>query len=271
MKNLFLIIFFISIINPVVSQKYYDSNDLKYYIDFSNRNANLKFQDYKINGPIEEIISYYGNRYTVIKGDSIHWLLQQSDKRNKHLSYILFKGDYDEVQKLAKWEYSNKKLEVLTSDRIFSGYFKDYFNFVDEGEYLKLSSDRLIGDYIKDAGLIGEYKIKIYRDNGVNYFDLNIEGVLKLTRKGVIIETNLLKNEIEVAEFGVYEPLFGEEFSEKFKLKIKEIQEKQKMVITNGKAIVECVDWKVNGTIAEGEKMISVQKKLMLKKLVMSF
>jgi len=191
MKNLFLIIFFISIINPVVSQKYYDSNDLKYYIDFSNRRANLKFEDYKINGPIEEIISYYGNRYTVIRGDSIHWLLQQSDKRNKHLSYILFKGDYDEVQKLAKWEYSNKKLEVLTSDRIFSGYFKDYFNFVDEGEYLKLSSDRLIGDYIKDAGLIGEYKIKIYRDNGVNYFDLNIEGVLKLTRKGVIIETNI--------------------------------------------------------------------------------
>jgi hypothetical protein len=191
MKNLFLIIFFISIINSVVSQKYYDSNDLKYYIDFSNRRANLKFEDYKINGPIEEIISYYGNRYTVIRGDSIHWLLQQSDKRNKHLSYILFKGDYDEVQKLAKWEYSNKKLEVLTSDRIFSGYFKDYFNFVDEGEYLKLSSDRLIGDYIKDAGLIGEYKIKVYRDNGVNYFDLNIEGVLKLTRKGVIIETNL--------------------------------------------------------------------------------
>jgi hypothetical protein len=95
------------------------------------------------------------------------------------------------VQKLAKWEYSNKKLEVLASDRIFSGYFKDYFNFVDEGEYLKISSDRLIGDYLKDAGLIGEYKIKIYRDNGVNYFDLEMEGVLKLTRKEVIIETNL--------------------------------------------------------------------------------
>ena len=37
------------------------------------------------------------------------------------------------------------------------------------------------------------------------------------------------------------------------------------MVITNDKAIVECVDWKVNGTIAEGGKMISVQKKLMLR------
>ena len=191
MKKLLLLIFFLSISCPVTSQKYYDSNDLKYYIDFSNRNANLKFQDYKINGPIEEIISYYGNRYTVVRGDSIHWLLQQSDKRNKYLSYLIFKGNYGEVQKLAKWEYSNKKLEVLASDRIFSGYFKDYFNFVDEGEYLKISSDRLIGDYLKDAGLIGEYKIKIYRDNGVNYFDLEMEGVLKLTIKEVIIETNL--------------------------------------------------------------------------------
>jgi len=191
MKKLLLLIFFLSISFPVTSQKYYDSNDLKYYIDFSNRNANLKFQDYKINGPIEEIISYYGNRYTVVRGDSIHWLLQQSDKRNKYLSYLIFKGNYGEVQKLAKWEYSNKKLEVLASDRIFSGYFKDYFNFVDEGEYLKISSDRLIGDYLKDAGLIGEYKIKVYRDNGVNYFDLEMEGVLKLTRKEVIIETNL--------------------------------------------------------------------------------
>lgn len=191
MKKLLLLIFFLSISCPVTSQKYYDSNDLKYYIDFSNRNANLKFQDYKINGPIEEIISYYGNRYTVVRGDSIHWLLQQSDKRNKYLSYLIFKGNYGEVQKLAKWEYSNKKLEVLASDRIFSGYFKDYFNFVDEGEYLKISSDRLIGDYLKDAGLIGEYKIKVYRDNGVNYFDLEMEGVLKLTRKEVIIETNL--------------------------------------------------------------------------------
>ena len=45
------------------SQKYYDSNDLKYFIFFTNRKANLKFQDLKINGPIEEFISHYGNRY----------------------------------------------------------------------------------------------------------------------------------------------------------------------------------------------------------------
>ena len=191
MKNYICTIFFLFISTNVSSQKYYDSNDLKYFIDFSNRNANLKFQDYSINGPIEDIISYYGNRYTVVRGDSIHWLLQQSEKRNKYLSYLILKGEYSEVQKLAKWEYSNKQLEVLASDRIYSGYFRDYFNFVDEDEYLKLSSDRLIGGYLDDANLLGEYKIKIFRDNGVNYFDLNIKGSLKLDQKGVIIVTNL--------------------------------------------------------------------------------
>ena len=173
------------------SQKYYDSNDLKYFIDFTNRKANLKFQDLKINGPIEEFISHYGNRYTVVKGDSIHWLLQQSDQRNKYLSYLILKGEYREVQNLAKWEYTNKKLEVLASDRIFSGYFNDYFNFVDEVEYQKLSSDRLIGNYLNDANLLGEYKIKVYRDNGINFFDLDIVGTIELNRKGIVIETNL--------------------------------------------------------------------------------
>ena len=155
------------------SQKYYDSNDLKYFIDFTNRKANLKFQDLKINGPIEEFISHYGNRYTVNTRDST-LATQQSDKRNKYLSYLILKGEYREVQNLAKWEYTNKKLEVLASDRIFSGYFNDYFNFVDEVEYQKLSSDRLIGNYLNDANLLGEYKIKVYRDNGINFLILTL-------------------------------------------------------------------------------------------------
>ena len=66
MKKLLLLILFCSYINSVVSQKYYDSNDLKYYLDFSNKTANLKFQDYKINGPLEEVKSFYGNTYTCL-------------------------------------------------------------------------------------------------------------------------------------------------------------------------------------------------------------
>lgn len=191
MDNFKYSLFFFLITSIAYSQKYYDYNDINYFIDFSNSNANLKFQDYMINGPIEDIISFYGNRYTVIRGDSIHWLLQQSEKKNKYLSYLILKGEYKEVQRLAKWEYSNKKLEVLASDRIYSGYFKDYFNFVDEIEYRKLRSDRLIGDYLNDVNLLGKYKVKVLRGNGVDYLDLNIKGTIELNRKGIVIETNL--------------------------------------------------------------------------------
>ena len=45
MKKPLLLILFCLSFNSVISQKYYDSNDLKYYLDFSNKNANLKFQD----------------------------------------------------------------------------------------------------------------------------------------------------------------------------------------------------------------------------------
>ena len=41
-------------------------------------------QEYKIKCPIEEINSFNGNRYTLIEGDSIHWLLQQSNRKNKY-------------------------------------------------------------------------------------------------------------------------------------------------------------------------------------------
>ena len=177
--------------NPIYTQTYYDSNDLKYYLDFSNKIANLKFQEYRIKGPIEEINSFNGNRFTLIKGDSIHWLLQQSTSKNKYLSYLILKGEYKDLVKLAKRESSMKKLEVITSDRIFSGYFKDYFNFVNEFEYEKINRDRLIGEYLQDAGLTGKYRIKIYRDNGVNYFNLDINGYIELSRKDIVIETNL--------------------------------------------------------------------------------
>ena len=80
--------------NFSIGQKYYDSNDLKYYLDFTDKMANLKFLDYKINGPIEEIRTFYGKMFTVIKGDSIHWVLEQSSKKNKYASYLIIKGDY---------------------------------------------------------------------------------------------------------------------------------------------------------------------------------
>ena len=190
MKNILLIVFF-SIIMNTNGQKYYDKNDLKYYLDFTHNHANLKFQDYKIEGKLEEVKSFYGNVFTIIKGDSIHWLLEQSNSRKEYSSYLLIKGEYEEILKLARRGVSNKKFEIIDSDIIFSGSFIDFFNFVDETEFEKISRDRLVGTYLRDFGFFGTLPIKIYRNNGINYLDLDIIGKITLTNKDVLIETNL--------------------------------------------------------------------------------
>ena len=52
MIKAFHLTFSLLFLNLSFSQTFYDSNDLKYYLDFSKKTANLKFQDYKIKGQI---------------------------------------------------------------------------------------------------------------------------------------------------------------------------------------------------------------------------
>ena len=108
MKKVFFI-FLLFFTNLSVSQIFYDSNDLKYYLDFSRKKANLKFQEYEIKGPLQEVTSLYGNIFTIIKGDSIHWVLQQSEKKNKYSSYLIIKGEYKDILRLVKREVSSER------------------------------------------------------------------------------------------------------------------------------------------------------------------
>ena len=190
MKKVFLV-FLLFFTSNLISQKFYDSNDLKYYLDFSNMKANLKFRDYKINGPIEEIYSIYGNNYTVIKGDSIHWALLQNSKKNQYSSYLILKGEYSDIIRMIKREGSSKRFEVLASDIIFPSSFKDYFNFVNEEDFNALAKDRQVAEYLKDFGLSGSYDLKVYRDSGISFINIEIKGSITFNQKGILIETNL--------------------------------------------------------------------------------
>ena len=44
------------------------------------------------------------------------------------------------------------------------------------GQFEKIAKNRLIGSYLKEYGLLGVYNIKIVRNNGVNFTDLDIYG-----------------------------------------------------------------------------------------------
>ena len=62
---------------------------------------------------------------------------------------------------------------------------------MDENDFERIASNRLIGEYLKDYDLLGVYKIKIVRDNGINLMDLDINGTITLSEKDLIIETSL--------------------------------------------------------------------------------
>lgn len=77
-------------------------------------------------------------------------------------------------------------------------------------------------------------------------------------------EIELYTDSIEIGSYGLYEPQFSFDTSEKFKNAIEENYQKQKSVIKEDKAIICNTEWTVGGSKAEGKKMTTRNKKLML-------
>ena len=80
-------------------------------------------------------------------------------------------------------------------------------------------------------------------------------------------ESNLLKDDLEIREFGFYEPRFDYATSAIYKLKIKDNREAQKELIQMDLAVVGGKDWNFEGDAAQGKALVKRQKKLMLRAL----
>ncbi|MFK7775361.1 MAG: DUF4041 domain-containing protein [Saprospiraceae bacterium] len=78
----------------------------------------------------------------------------------------------------------------------------------------------------------------------------------------LLYESTLLKDDLYMAEFGVYQPQFDNKTSAIFQSKIKEIREKQKWMITKNLAIIGGEGMKIN---RKNRSMINAQKKLMIR------
>lgn len=68
-------------------------------------------------------------------------------------------------------------------------------------------------------------------------------------------DISLYRNELEFVDFGLYEPIFDYETSDKYKEKIQEIRAKQKSYIKNGQACVCHTEWVVGNSKKQGELM----------------
>lgn len=77
-------------------------------------------------------------------------------------------------------------------------------------------------------------------------------------------QINLYKDTLETRSFGLYEPQFSFDTSERYKDEMELNYIKQKNVIKNDNAAICTTEWTVGGSVAEGRKMTSQYKKLML-------
>lgn len=82
--------------------------------------------------------------------------------------------------------------------------------------------------------------------------------VLKLS----IIETD---EAALLQSFGIYTPHYSYSTSDEYKEKIKEVREKQKLLVKNGQAVTGNTQWTVNGSQSKGKKMVSDMQKLLLR------
>ena len=105
------------------------------------------------------------------------------------------------------------------------------------------------------------------------YGDLNKQILtLKSDYKGkrnifekLLKEISVLEENLEYMDFGIYQPHFDFDTSEKYKIEIQRIKDIQKEMIKDKDAIVCSTEWTVGGSKREGQKMTNRYMKLMLR------
>lgn len=78
-------------------------------------------------------------------------------------------------------------------------------------------------------------------------------------------DISVLEEDIEYLSFGLYKPHFDYDASEKYKKKIIEIRNSQKLIVKNKEAAVCQIQWEVGGSKREGKKMTNRNIKLVLR------
>ncbi len=74
----------------------------------------------------------------------------------------------------------------------------------------------------------------------------------------------LYQEELEISEYGLYQPRYSYEFPENYKLELENVYQLQKQMVSSGEAIKCFTEWVVGGSATEGKKMTKLYTKLML-------
>ncbi|MFR8002492.1 MAG: DUF4041 domain-containing protein [Hydrogeniiclostridium sp.] len=81
-------------------------------------------------------------------------------------------------------------------------------------------------------------------------------------KKSLLIQ---MDEEILMQEFGLYQPKYDLVNSDAYKTRLDSIRQNQKIMIKNGTAVTGNMSWTVNGSGAQGRKMVKDMQKLLLR------
>lgn len=140
----------------------------------------------------------------------------------------------------------------------FSDLENRYKNIIDIDAEILAKKKQLSYDEETVQNRIAETEVELQRLKEKYLAALKV--LEELSKKNALLQDNL-----DIAEYGIYEPYFDYDTSEEFKKLIIEVKNKQKEFIKNKTAVNGGQNWTVNDSKREGMKMINRQKKLMLR------
>lgn len=89
----------------------------------------------------------------------------------------------------------------------------------------------------------------------------NLRQQVEERKKEVIV----LDDQILLQSFGFYKPHYDLENSEAYKRKLDDVQSRQEVLVKNGKAVTGAINWTVNNSAKEGQRMVKDYVKLILR------
>ncbi|EGT3768686.1 DUF4041 domain-containing protein [Clostridioides difficile] len=234
------------------------------------------FSTYSISFIVAIIFLFKRNKIMKKHKDSISILLSDVEKINN--KYILLN---DEIKMKEKHfedlcESNENKLKELSNlldkkkaeiDK-FDSENQDKFKFIEE---LKIEKERL-DNLIKDKNILKDNintlnaHLEELKDEREELRDINTtlknkkEELKRLSEE--LIQT---EDEVLLQSFGLYNPKYDFENSDEYMEKLKEIRERQKLLIRNKTGVKYSDSWTVDGSIQKGRTMTNQNIKTALK------
>lgn len=143
-----------------------------------------------------------------------------------------------------------------------------FYQKIKENHNLQAKNEELnnkYGDFIEKDKILSqkETEIKILESQ---HRELSTQYTIKKNIYDKLVnEVNILEENLETLDFGLYKPHFDFATSELYKEKIEQNYENQKNLIKQNGAVFCPSGWTVNGSVTEGRKMIKQGSKVMLR------